>query len=980
MLRLVAAQWRSKDAYVSFGNFRSLSFSSIQKALHKHLKCAEVSKHDSRLIAFECPSITQELEFNKLAADIRDALSVGVSCALVLRPESSGLLHYLPDALILGTSALRLSQKDIQTLLPKGSVYSAQEILTATGGIATLVSSFINSNQVTKNQSKSIPLSELLSTPTLDFSISIQSLMCESLRPSLPEDELRLRLAMLLLGYGSIDKAIEVVGGLRNGFTQIHVDEAPLFNATFDFNTFECVYPNTPESFNACVPVLQEAAQSRFSVVSHAVKQLVKEHRYARAALIARKLGGDAVMRSLVLSAPFELLGVGETNLIRQVLAMSDAPSNHSSTIGRYAAEAALAWADNDWGRLSKINRALPAIQECEAKRLIRQIRAATATLQVTRTLDENVLLYLDELAEVAKSENEYDPVSNLLGAHALIVRNLFQGRPEAAFQIALSAAAEAQSDEKHAVGMPLYQTLIESDLLAVQILVGEDQTLRFSPSFKLLHASDGAPVQNVLRVHTLMRQVLALTQGESKDTKEVERYISAAERHGQTILAASLMLSRAMGDLFGGAKIRAFVRCQKATELAHEGKATFLWRQIALMAAVIDTSMGNETNETIADLTGAMSWRDKEIGPVEWVLSALARGDVEVLAHSASQLRSVRLPLEWRFQLMSLTRLGGTISETLIHALPTRWRPVLQAKVTTDEAQSDDLAEKKPTRKQNRKSVPKQQDKCTSTVKEETLPPLRINLLGNLEILRGDMPIPESAWTRKRARLLLAMLAVAEGHTLTRAEAVSALWPDCDYLVGRDRLYVTLGSLRKALGQSSAPGGYVDGSDGRLWLNMTYVTCDVDDFERACDQALSRVGNDAITIQRCLNARELYIGDLAVVSDATGFMQAKREEERRRFVDVMVEGAEASLRQGSPTRAEWFARTACHADSLREDVAEAELKALFAQGRTVEAHREYERYAQGLIETTGLPPSSSMRRLMTEVEAKAGREKKITA
>lgn len=115
-------------------------------------------------------------------------------------------------------------------------------------------------------------------------------------------------------------------------------------------------------------------------------------------------------------------------------------------------------------------------------------------------------------------------------------------------------------------------------------------------------------------------------------------------------------------------------------------------------------------------------------------------------------------------------------------------------------------------------------------------------------------------------------------------------------------------------------------------------------------------------------------------MGDATGIMQARREEERRRFVDVMVEGAEASLRQGSPTRAEWFARNAHHADSLREDVIEAELKALFAQGRTVEAHREYERYAQGLIEVTGLPPSSSMRHLMKEAESMVKPHRKRSA
>ena len=48
--------------------------------------------------------------------------------------------------------------------------------------------------------------------------------------------------------------------------------------------------------------------------------------------------------------------------------------------------------------------------------------------------------------------------------------------------------------------------------------------------------------------------------------------------------------------------------------------------------------------------------------------------------------------------------------------------------------------------------------------------------------------------------------------------------------------------------------------------------------------------------------------------------------------------------------------------------MAQLEIRALFAQGRGVEARAEYERYAKRLIEMTGMPPSIALRRMVSEL------------
>ena len=974
VLRLVASLWRSRGAYVNFGNFHTFTYDEVIAGLHKHVLSAIKSPKESRLIALDCPCVTSDKEAKNFVSELATALSDGVSCALVIRPECSRILTYLPDAVILGNSALRFSLHDIEGLLPEDCPCSSEEIFSSTQGISDLVSTVIEVLKSHPESLKTLKPSHI--TNISSFAAYTRSLIAESLRPSLSDDDLRLRLAMILLGSGTIDDAVEVVGGLENGFSGIHIDNAPLFNMSFDTNTFKCVYPATPESLNSCVSVLTKTAEGRFNVVANAVMHLSRKGDYTRATLIARRLGGNAVIRTLAFSAPFDLVGVGETSLIKKALAMHEVRSPRSAVIGRYAAEAALAWAENDWNTLAKIERSLPAANEEEEQVLVQQVRMAVASKIVTRELNTQSYSGLQNLEEYSQN-NAKDPISKIFAEHATIIASLFQGKYEYALQIALQAIADIRYEEKQSRELPIYYMMLESDFLAVQTLVGEQEKGVCSFS-NPIHINEGTLLQKVLETRTLIHQALCLVQRDSTDTTDVERAIAVFERTGQNVLASALLIACAVADITDGAKVRAFVRCQKAAELAQKANARFLWRQAALIASVIEINLGNEIKGPIADITEDVSWHDKEIGPIEWVLSALVRSNAEDLAHSASRLRTVRLPLEWVFVLKALLQMEGMVSETLIHALPTRWRAALidhnaPAHTKEDKNRNSEHKETKP-------SGLKQRETHVRASGSGGMPLLRINMLGGFEILKGDTPIPESAWKRKGAKVLLALLAVVEGHAMTRAEAVSALWPNCDYLVGRDRLYVTLGALRKALGQSSAPGGYIEGSDGRLWLNMANVTCDIDEFEKACDHALSHVENDAITIQKCLNVRELYAGDLVAMGDATGIMQARREEERRRFVDVMVEGAEASLRQGSPTRAEWFARNAHHADSLREDVIEAELKALFAQGRTVEAHREYERYAQGLIEVTGLPPSSSMRHLMKEAESMVKPHRKRSA
>ena len=57
--------------------------------------------------------------------------------------------------------------------------------------------------------------------------------------------------------------------------------------------------------------------------------------------------------------------------------------------------------------------------------------------------------------------------------------------------------------------------------------------------------------------------------------------------------------------------------------------------------------------------------------------------------------------------------------------------------------------------------------------------PTLRIQLLGGFEVTVGDRQIADAAWTSRKARQLVALLALAPGQQLTRDQLLDILWPD---------------------------------------------------------------------------------------------------------------------------------------------------------------------------------------------------------
>jgi predicted ATPase/tetratricopeptide (TPR) repeat protein len=124
------------------------------------------------------------------------------------------------------------------------------------------------------------------------------------------------------------------------------------------------------------------------------------------------------------------------------------------------------------------------------------------------------------------------------------------------------------------------------------------------------------------------------------------------------------------------------------------------------------------------------------------------------------------------------------------------------------------------------------------------------VTLLGGFAAEVGGAPVPDSAWRLRKAKELVKLLALADGHRLHREQAMDALWPDRDPGAAANNLNQAVHAARKALGAQA-----IDAHDGLLTLE---ADLDVEAFERAVVDARRRR-----TAAACERALDLYEGEL---------------------------------------------------------------------------------------------------------------------
>jgi DNA-binding SARP family transcriptional activator len=210
----------------------------------------------------------------------------------------------------------------------------------------------------------------------------------------------------------------------------------------------------------------------------------------------------------------------------------------------------------------------------------------------------------------------------------------------------------------------------------------------------------------------------------------------------------------------------------------------------------------------------------------------------------------------------------------------------------------------------------------------------LRLALLGPFQArLSGGRAVRIH---RRKARILVAYLAMRAGERLPRETLVELLWSDAAPARARHNLRQTLTVLRRDLSGLQAPPSLLGGES--LRLSPSLVRLDVTRFER-----LAHRGN----VRSLEQAQALYRGDfLEGVSVRGEPIEAWLSAERSRLRDVLVRVLDRLLairiKAGSPAAALSAARRILTLDPAREDVHRRVMRIHAAGGRRAAALRQY--------------------------------------
>lgn len=184
----------------------------------------------------------------------------------------------------------------------------------------------------------------------------------------------------------------------------------------------------------------------------------------------------------------------------------------------------------------------------------------------------------------------------------------------------------------------------------------------------------------------------------------------------------------------------------------------------------------------------------------------------------------------------------------------------------------------------------------------------MRVKLFGGVTVCVGKDLVLESQWHRPQSRILLAHLALAPNHTLTRYEILDALWPDASYERGRERLYTTVSALRCTIGQTAESEQYVLSERGRIWLDQTLVECDVDAFDKLSRAILAESQRPDDIVAGCLKLEKLYAAGLFLpAKDTTGIFKRRHKEYAERYENALTKGVSAARELGDFDQMQWF-------------------------------------------------------------------------
>jgi DNA-binding SARP family transcriptional activator/CRP-like cAMP-binding protein len=184
-------------------------------------------------------------------------------------------------------------------------------------------------------------------------------------------------------------------------------------------------------------------------------------------------------------------------------------------------------------------------------------------------------------------------------------------------------------------------------------------------------------------------------------------------------------------------------------------------------------------------------------------------------------------------------------------------------------------------------------------------VPHLNIKTLGGFQVFRDETLMEESEWEANQPRLLLKAIIAHRSRGVPKDVVIEALWPEISPISGERNIKVILHRLRKTLEPEMDRGlgsSYIHLKGNLIYLDEGLCHVDLDDFHSCCRRGDKKDQegdiNSTITLYR--QAIELYTGEFLPEDRYVSWVEAKREELKEHYVNLLFRVAELLEMRGN--------------------------------------------------------------------------------
>lgn len=902
-------------------------------------RCRDVRVREDQLVkplvVFDGVTPGDEADTLREARAIMRLVDDGMQVVVCIRPESEQLAEQLAEATCLGAEQLLFR-----------TFAGNEDELDLTGGIPALVVAHRSDIALGDNR-------EELGRRYLE---ALAELASNTLRDGLPDEEGAVRLAMLLLGHGSMSDVAMVAGRCDDEqFQWLHRDVS-LLGVDVRERTFNCHGFRSDAVLERCLDVLQYAAASMPALVVRACGALAARGDAKRSALVCRLCSTEQGFSQVCTTWGVLYVAMGEGKMVREGLRVARSMGEQEGLHGvlsNVAVQSVLGTSrelDIAVERLSGLQ-----LVTTEEQRDLRTTQMLVACRDVLRS-PSRVSKYLS---------STIDETGNLaLLDHLRLARLLTRGHFGEAYSVVSNGML---LQEPTSMG----EALVCDDLAIALALYGGAPDRKERALIASAEEVFDRPGMRVLSIyHTALRSMPPILMSDGLDTSSLEEAAKRAEYMGDTYFQAVCLFVTSVADIRARALARAHVRANRAALIARSLDEEYLASSAELVDAV--------SLELLGESGSLSAYCERAERPADLMMMgrlASAAADVVPRGHAAEMPLGAPCPRDALWILNMLLGCGPQLWDQMMTLIPPTWLEQLHSvryqKDAFEGRQGQSTGEGQGPAPITRARSLEQGVQVEMIPQERSHETVRISVFGGFSVECLGTKIADAAFERRRSRDLLMLLAIVSGHRMRRYQVLDILWPREDYYAGPRRLYEATGEARKRL--KEACGGVnpilADRVQGTIGFDAAVVRCDVDDFEREAQLILTERGDDFWVLEHAEKLERIYAGGPDLHLAGLGQVVHDRLTELRvLYVDAMVAAGEAALRVGKAKLSVRYGYNAHRQEGLREDAMIVLVRALKAAGRAYEVPDLYKRYARRLIEAEGVPPSSALKRAVSEM------------